>query len=450
MTLADKSKTALQHLGSLGISVAFLLPLAGCSGGGDRAAAQIPPPPIPVSVSPAVTKAVPVQVTANGNVQSYSTVSITSEVDGRIAEVHFTEGQEIRTGALLFTLDRRPFEAALQQAQAALERDTAQRDQAIAAVAQSDASAKQAEANLVRDTAQLENARAEERRYASLLDDGAVSRELFDQIHTAALAAEATIQADQAAVKNAEAAIRAAQANVSTSQGAMAVDRAAIENARIQLGYTEIRAPIDGQTGNLLVHVGNTVKAREQVNPLVFINQIHPIYVSFAVPEQTLPQIREYQRANPLTVEALVPGQETRPEPGKLTFINNTVDPTTGTIQLKATFSNLQNRLWPGQFLDVVLTLTVEPNAIVVPSPAIQTGQQGSFVFVVKPDRTVESRAVVVERTTGNETVIRNGLRPGEQVVTQGQIRLVPGAKVQIRAAATVTPTGAAPQDTAG
>jgi membrane fusion protein, multidrug efflux system len=455
MHLADRSRAASQCLRALMIPLLFLLPaLAGCSPGENRADAKSTPPnpAIPVSVSPVATKPIPLEVSANGSVQSYSTVSITSEVDGRIAEVHFTEGQEVRRGDLLFALDRRPFEAALQQAQATLERDTAQRDQAVAAVAQSEAAAKQAEANLARDMAQLENARAEERRYAGLMNEGAVSREQYDQMQTAARAADATIKADQAAVANAEAAIRAARAAVGTSQGAMAADRAAIENARIQLGYTEIRAPLDGRTGNLLVHAGNTVKAREQGTPLVMINQIHPIYVSFAVPEQSLAQIREYQGGGSLTVQALVPGQETRPEAGKLTFINNTVDPTTGTIQLKATFPNTQSRLWPGQFLNVILTLAVTPNAVVVPSQAIQTGQQGSFVFVVKPDQTVESRPVAVERTLGNETVVRAGVEPGEQVVTQGQIRLVSGAKVQVRPAGPSgpAPSGAAARGAAG
>ncbi len=440
MSLVDLPRTRVL------IVSALILPtlLAGCSPAENRAAAQNTPPAIPVSVSAVETKSVPLQMTANGAVQSYSTVAITSEVDGRIAQVHFTEGQEVRKGDLLFTLDRRTFEAAVQQADAALERDRAQRDQALAAVAQSEAAARQAEANLARDTAQLENARAEERRYSGLINEGAISREQYDQIHTAAVAAEATIKADQAAVANAQAAIRAARATVGTSEGAMAADRAAIENARIQLGYTEIRAPIDGRTGNVLVHAGNTVKAREQATPLVLINQIHPIYVSFALPEQSLPEVREYERAGSVKVNALIPGEESRPETGKLTFINNTVDPTTGTIQLKATFPNPANRLWPGQFLNVVLTLAVEPNAIVVPSQAIQTGQQGAFVFVVKPDQTVESRPVVVERTLGPDTVVRQGVQAGEQVVTQGQIRLVPGAKVQIRPAAATVPSGPA------
>ncbi len=444
MNLVGLSRTMLLCLRALAAPAALLvLVFAGCSPGENRADAKSPPPnpAIPVSVSRAASKPVPIQITANGSVQSYSTVSVTSEVDGRIAEVHFTEGQEVHRGDLLFTLDRRPFEAALQQAQATLERDTAQRGQAVAAVSQSEAAVNQAQANLARDMAQLETARAEERRYAGLINEGAVSREQYDQIHTAALAAEATIKADQAAVTNAEAAIRAARATVGTSEGAMAADRAAIENARIQLGYTEIRAPIDGRTGNLLVHAGNTVKAREQGTPLVMINQIHPIYVSFAVPEQSLADIREHQRGAGLNVEALIPGQENRPETGKLSFVNNTVDPATGTIQLKATFPNPQARLWPGQFLNVVLTLAVDPNAIVIPAQAIQTGQQGAFVFVVKADQTVDSRPVVIDRTIGTETVIRKGIVPGEQVVTQGQIRLVPGAKVQVRPAASSADT---------
>ncbi len=385
-----------------------------------------------MSASAAVTKSVPVQVRANGTVQAFSSVAVMSQVDGQILGVHFMEGQEVRKGELLFTLDQRPFEATLHQAEGNLGRDQAQLLQAEATLAQAVAAEKQAEANLARDAAQYENAKVQERRYLELIRDGAISKEQYDQVHTAALAAQATIQADEAAVNNATAQIRAAQAAGENIQAAIRADQAVVENARIQLGYTLIRSAMDGRTGNLLVHAGNTVKARDPASAMVVINQIRPISVSFSVPEQYLAEIRKYRAAGNLKVDALIPGQEDRPIRDELTFVNNTVDPSTGTIQLKATFGNPDNRLWPGQFLNVVLTLTTEPNAVVVPSQAIQTGQQGPYVFVVKPDRTVETRPIAPGLTLDGETVVQNGLAPGERVVTEGQIRLVPGARVQI------------------
>jgi multidrug efflux system membrane fusion protein len=416
--------------------------LAGCSGDpAERADAKNPPEreAVPVTVSPVVTKSVPVRILANGTVQAIATVTVMSQVDGQILRIHFTEGQDVKRGDPLFTLDQRPFEAALSQAEGNLARDTAQLEQAEAALAQSVAALSQAEANLARDTAQLQNANAEERRYKSLIEDGAISREQYDQVHTTALAMEATIQADQAGVINAKAAIRAAQATKGTIQAAIKADQAVVQNAQIQLDYTVIRAPMDGRTGNLLVHVGSAVKARDTTGSLVVINQVRPIYASFSVPEQSLADIRKYRARGSIRVDALIPGQEGSPVRGELAFVNNTVDPSTGTIQLKATFPNSDNRLWPGQFLNVALTLTTEPNAVVVPSQAIQTGQQGPYVFVVKADRTVENRSIAPGLTLDGETVVEKGLTPGEQVVTEGQIRLVPGARVELKPPAPAT-----------
>jgi multidrug efflux system membrane fusion protein len=269
-----------------------------------------------------------------------------------------------------------------------------------------------------------------------LINDGAISNEQYDQVRTAALAMDATIQADEAAVTNAKAAIRASQATTETFRASIKADEAVVENARIQLGYTVIRSPMDGRTGSLLVQVGSAVKARDSNSLLVVINQIHPINVSFSVPEQYLADIRKYRAAGTLRVEALTPGQESDPAQGELAFVNNTVDPSTGTIQLKGTFANSDNRLWPGQFLNVRLTLTIRPNAVVIPSQAIQTGQQGSYVFVVKADQTVEARSIVPGGALEDQTIVEQGLTPGEQVVTDGQIRLIPGARVEIRPAA--------------
>lgn len=385
-------------------------------------------------------KAVPVQIRAVGNVQAISSVTIKSQVDGQVLRVHFEEGQSVRKGDVLFTLDPAPFEATLRQAKATLARDTAQLLQAEAAVSQSRAAEKQAEANLARDTAQLENAKAQERRYKSLIDDGAVSSEQYDTVRTAATATMATVEADRAAVANTQAAIQAAQATVANVKAAIEADQAVVDNAQIQLGYTALRAPMDGRTGSLLVHAGNTIKARDDSSAMVMVNQIQPIYVTFAVPQKYLGDIKKYLAQGTVKVEVIPQSQVADPVQGELTFVNNTVDSSTASIQLKATFANVDNRLWPGQFLNVVLTLTTEPNAVVIPSQAIQTGQQGPYVFVIKPDQTVDTRAVTVERTVGPDAVIQTGLTPGEQVVADGQVRLVPGARVEIRTSPTPMP----------
>ena len=388
------------------IAVALVTLACGVSGCSDRATAQKPPPApptVPVSVAQAERRTVPLEVSAVGNVQAYTTVSIKSQVAGEIHEVHFTEGHDVKRGDPLFTIDPRPFEATLRQAEAAL--------------GQRQAEVTQARANLARDVAQHDWAQVQEKRYAGLLERELIAREQYEQIRTNMEAIAATVRADQAAEENARAAAAAAQA--------------AIDNARLQLSYTRIRAPIDGRTGNLLVQRGNVIKANED-NPMVVIAQIRPIYVSFAVPEQQLALIKRYLAAGSLTVKARVPNQATAS--GTLTFVNNTVDPNTGTIQLKATFANTENLLWPGQFVETTLTLTSE-SAIVVPSQAIQPGQQGPFVFVVKPDSTVESRKIEPGRRLERETIVTRGLNPGERVVTDGQLRLVPGVRVDIKGA---------------
>jgi multidrug efflux system membrane fusion protein len=333
------------------------------------------PAPIPVVVRTVIQKAVPVQIRAIGNVQACSTVTVKAKVGGELVRVHFTEGQDVKKGDLLFTIDPRPYEAAL----------------------------KQAEANLQRDTAQAKHAREDALRYESLIQKGVVPQQQYDKFRTDADALEATVIAD----------------------------RAAVENAKIQLGYCSICSPIDGRTGSLIVHQGNHIKA-EDIN-LVVINQIIPIDVTFSVPEQFLSEVKKFMASGKLQVEALVPMNDERPERGVIAFIDNAVDMNTGTIRLKGTFANHDKKLWPGQFVNVVLTLTTEPNAIVVPSQAIQTGQEGQYVFVVKQDLTVESRPVVAGRAVDSETVIQKGLSRDEKVVTDGQLRLYPGAKVEVK-----------------
>jgi multidrug efflux system membrane fusion protein len=324
--------------------------------------------------------------------------------------VSFKEGQDVTKGALLFMIDPRPFEAALKQAEANLERDLAH--------------VRQAEANLERDLAQERNAKADADRYQMLFEKGVVARQQYDKVRTDWEALAAMVEADRAAKANAEAAVLA--------------DRAAVENAKLQLSYCSIRSPMDGRTGGLIVQEGNIVKENDA--NLVVINQMNPILVSFSVPEQHLGEIKKYMRAGTLKIEALAPNNEGAPHLGFVSFVDNAVDTGTGTIKLKGTFTNTDRRLWPGQFVNVVLTLTTEANVIVVPSNAIQAGQEGQYVFVVKQDLTVESRPVVAGRTVNGETVVQKGLREDEKVVTDGQLRLYPGAQVEIKNPNSVTP----------
>lgn len=333
-------------------------------------------PPVPVAVGAVTQKAVPVQIAVIGNVEPSSTVAVKAQVGGTLTRVHFTEGQDVKKGDLLFTIDPRPYEAALRQA----------------------------EANLARSTAQYENARAEERRYAELVKKGYVSQTQYEQVRTNAVALEATVFADKALV----------------------------ENAKLNLGYCSIRSPFTGRTGSLMVYEGNLIKANADT-PMVTINQIQPVNVSFGVPENELPEIKSYMAGGPLKIEAFLSKGDRNPAEGRLSFIENVVDTATGTIKLKGSFDNRDKRLWPGQFVHVVLTLTIQNNAVVVPAQAVQTGQQGQFVFVVKDDLTAEVRPVMASRTSGEESVIERGLIPGEKVVTDGQIRLMPGAKVEIK-----------------
>jgi multidrug efflux system membrane fusion protein len=396
--------------------------------------------PVPVIVADVIQKAVPVQLRAIGNVQAYSTITVKSIVGGEISHVHFTEGHNVKKGALLFTIDPRPFEASLKQAEANLSRDIAQVSEVEADLAKNIALVKQAEATLERDIAQAENAKVEAKRYESLIERQVVSRQQYDQFRTNAAALEATVRADKAAKESAEAAVHSSKAALENARAAVRADQAAVENAKIQLGYCFIRSPIDGRTGNLLVKRGNVIKANDI--DLVTINQINPIYVAFSVPEQNLLEIKKYMAGGPLKVEALLPNDASDAEGGVLSFIDNTVDKTTGTILLKGTFINKEKRLWPGQFVNVVLTLATQSDAIIIPSQAVQTGQQGQYVFVLKSDLTVELRSVVVNRILNNESVIDKGLQNGEKVVTDGQLQLVPGAKVEVKSSSSGSEKG--------
>lgn len=386
---------------------------------------------VPVIIGTVTQKTVPVQLRNIGNVQAYSTVIAKSQIGGELVRVHFTEGQDVRKGDLLFTIDPRPYESALKQAEANLVKDIAQVRQAEANLAKSNAQVKQSEADLERDIARAKNAEVEARRYEFLIEKGVVARQQYDKFRTDADALEATVRADRAALENAGAAVRASRAALENAEASVHASRATVENAKVQLGYCFLRSPMDGRTGSLIVQQGTVVKANDI--DLVVINQINPIYVAFSVPEQYLSEIKHYMAKAKLKVEAILPKDTGRSEEGFITFIDNAIDRTTGTIKLKGTFVNKEKKLWPGQFVNVVLTLTTQPNAVVVPSQAIQTGQEGQYVFVVKSDLTAESRPVVVHRVVDGEAVIEKGLTAGEKVVTDGQLRLYPGARLEIK-----------------
>ena len=385
----------------LSASLLSLLALVG-AGCGSKPGPPPQMPAVPVTVAQAVEKSIPIQVRPIGNVESYSSIPVKAQVGGELIQIHFKEGQDVRKGDLLFEIDRRPYEQALRQAEANLNRDIAQE--------------KQADANLARDVAQSKNAEVQAARYAKLAGEGVVSKEQNDQMRTNAGSLEASTRADQAALESARASVSA--------------DRAAVEKAKLDLGYCVIRSPIDGRTGSLQVKVGTLIKANADT-PMVTINQIYPAYVSFSVPEDQLTAIRRSMTARPLAVEAFVPN-DPQPATGQLSFIDNTVDSATGSIKLKALFANKERKLWPGQFVNVVLTVGNEGKVTVIPAEAVQNGQKGQFVFVVKADQTVESRVVTLGRANGHEIVIQQGVKPGETVVTDGQLRLVPGFKVEV------------------
>lgn len=390
---------------------------------------------VPVVVATATQKTIPIQLSATGTVEAYSTVSVKSQVGGQLIGVYFQQGQNVKKGDLLFKIDSRPLQAALMQANAAKAKDLALVKQAQANVLKAIADVNQAKANVVKDKAQATNADVQAQRYTRLLKQGAISKEQAQQYQTTAEAQQATVKADQGGVANAQAAVAAAQADVQNAEAAVASDEAAIDNAKVQLSYSSIYAPIAGRTGSLKLTQGNLVKANaaNADDSLITISQIRPIYVNFSIPQRLLPDIKKYSANGKLEVDALPPKDAGHSVRGELTFVDSGVNTQTGTIQLKGTFANADERLFPGQFVNVVLKLSEEPNAITVPSQAVQSGQQGQFVYVVKPDKTAEMRPITVGDTVKNETVIKQGLKSGEQVVTDGQFNLVAGAIVQVK-----------------
>jgi multidrug efflux system membrane fusion protein len=334
-------------------------------------------PIVSVAAVAALQKTVPVQLQAVGTVEAYATVAVKSRIEGQLVEVHFREGQDVKKGEMLFTIDPRPYQVALKEAQARLDRD-----KALADKAEMDA-----------------------RRYAELAGKNYVSSDKFEQFRANAEALKATVEAD----------------------------RATVERARLNLEYCYIRAPIGGRTGRLLVDQGAQVKANDDRGGMVEIAQVNPIYVGFALPQQFLAAVKTHMAGGSLKVEAFFPQEPQAAETGTLEFLDNKVNTQTGTFMLKGAFSNSDRRLWPGQFVTARLTLATRENSVVIPAVAVQVGQEGQFVFVVKPDMTVESRPVVVGMSVGDDVVIEKGVNAGEKVVTEGQLKLVPGTKVQIK-----------------
>jgi len=347
---------------------------AGGGRGGGRGGAQNAP--VPVTVAQVERRTIPIEIESIGTVIAATTVQVRSQITGEMTAVHFKEGEDVKQGQLLVSLDKRPLQAALEQAQA----------------------------TLARDQAQARNARAQASRYLDLQQRGIATKEQVDQITAQAAALEATVNAD----------------------------RAAVDSAKVQLEYASIDAPISGRTGLLQVHPGNLIRAND-TTPIVTINRITPVYVSFAVPEAQFPQLKHYLAQGELKVRAKAPDELGGPSFGRVNFIDNAVDVTTGTIKVKGTFPNQDLRLWPGQFVNVVVTLSQDPDAVVVPAPAVQVGQQGQYVFVVKTDQTVELRPVTVARSNGTNAVIKDGVKPGETVVTDGQLRQIGRASCRER-----------------
>ena len=403
----------------LTVALAACLAMAGCNNSSVKAGGPAGrgrgEGPVPVVVATVSQKDVPINVDVIGNVEAYSTISVKAQVGGELTKVSFHEGDSVKKGDLLFTIDGRPYAAQLSQAQANLARDTA--------------ALSQAQANLARDIANEKYAQDQAKRYHGLFDQGVVSREQADQMGSSADALSQTVLADKAAIESARAQIVA--------------DKAAVENVQVQLSYTTIESPINGRTGNIAVKQGNVVAAN--TTDLMTITEVQPIYVTFSVPEAQLGDIKRYMGQGQLPVHAAPQADSSTQENGVLTFIDNSVDATTGTIKLKGTFQNADNKLWPGEFVRVTLGLTTRPHATVVPNQAVQTGQDGQFVYVVKQDGTVEMRPVVTGTRVDQELVIDRGLEPGETVVTEGQLRLTPGSHVQVQGSREAPSIGGAP-----
>jgi multidrug efflux system membrane fusion protein len=384
----------------LGMLLAALCLSVGCT---EKKAEAIQQEPPPVTVATVERKTVPVEISVIGTVEPYSRVEIKTRVAGQLQQVHFREGQDVKQGDLLFTIDPRRFQTELQEAEANLAREQAMLGQL--------------QANLARDQAEAEFAEAQSRRYRKLVEEGIGSSEQADQFETGARTRAQAVLAGKAALDTARAAVQA--------------DEAAVKSARVMLGFCTVSSPLSGRTGALLVHEGNIVKENETV--LVTINQVTPTYVNFAVPERYLPEIRKHMATGALRVDAQIRSDQSQPVAGTLTFIDNSVDDTTGTIRLKATFENRDRLLWPGEFVDTTLRISAQTDVAVAPARAVQMGPDGQYVFVVRPDQVAEMRPVVSGRLVGVDMVIEKGLEPGDVVITDGHMRVAPDMKVSVR-----------------
>lgn len=371
-TRCDKKEDDMKRLSLLLTALTLLLLSNACTAKKEKAKPTLA---VPVKVAQALQKNVPVQIKAIGNIEAFASVAIKSQVSGQIARVHFSEGSDVEKGALLVSIDPEPFQAALSQC----------------------------EATLAKDQAQARFAVEQARRYEALVKEGVVTHDQYDQLRANAESLAATVVADRAAVKT----------------------------AKIQLAYCSIRSPISGRTGTVTLQPGNLVKANDL--PIVTINQIAPANVTFSLPEKRIAEIKRAMAAGQLRIEAVIPNEPGSNEVGTISFMDNAVNPATGTIKIKGVFANKSRKLWPGQFTDVMITLASRQNAVVVPTHAIQTSQQGEFVYVVNAENKAEMRQITSATVSGEETVIEKGLAPGETVVIDGQLRLTPGATVETK-----------------
>ena len=433
--LEDVEKRAMRHYqgpGSRLRSVLYLIGglalFTGCVNKGQQ---NFERPPAPVTVAVAIAQDVPTYLDAIGKTVAREVVSIQPQVSGRITRIHFTDGANVRKGDMLFTIDTRPFEANVRQAEANVSRDNALK--------------KQAEANLAKDVAQAKWGEVEVKRYGILVQGGVVPREQYEQLRVNADSLNATVDADRAAVHSADEAIK--------------VDKAAVDSAKVQLSYCYIRSPIDGRAGQRLVDVGNVVNpggssgssasggssssgASGNGNSLLVIERLDPIYADFTISQDKLADVQEQMRAGKLKTEVRLPDTPENSVTGQLTFLNNAVENATGTVNLRATIPNEGHRFWPGRFVNIRLVLNTIHGAVLVSANAPQMSGKGSYVYVVKQDSTVEQREVSLGQRQGDLIVVEKGVEAGERVVTNGQLGVTPGGKVRIDQPAASSPAG--------
>lgn len=383
-----------------------------------------------VTVAKSTVMDMPVRIKAIAHVEPMQTVAVRTRVDGEVTQVLFKEGDYVQQGTPLFQIDSRPFLDKVKQSQAALVQGDADVKQAEAELATGVADLRRQQANLESDQAKETYARNQWSRYSDLVKQGAVSRDQEEQVRSNASSLVAMLKGDRASLDNQKAVIQAHQAKIGSAKARLSSLKVSLDNAKLELSYCLVRSPIEGRTGKLQVHQGDMVKQHSDT-PLVVINQVKPIYVTFSIPEKELQEVVAQNARQILSVDILT-ASDSKPIKGELSFLDNTVEPTTGMISLKAKVPNLDGGLWPGQYVTAFLYLRTIKNAVVVPTQAIQIGQKGQYIFVVKPDMTADLRYVKIDHHHGGKTVIAEGLQAGETVVLDGQMQLVPGSKVTI------------------